>query len=154
MFLAILMAVLVFGAKAQGDELAPVKWTITLEEGEKPGTAALVCKADIDKTWWLYSQYIQGTGPLPTTITFTDKKKKFKCLGKATEEGEFKEGFDEMFEIDIKKFKDQAVFRQEIKYNPKKGADVNGHVLFMTCDDTQCLPPTEAAFSLKIEGTK
>ena len=53
--------------------LKPVKWTFSSNK-TSDSTANLYFKATIDQGWHIYSQYITGEGPIPTTFTF-DKSK-------------------------------------------------------------------------------
>ena len=55
--------------------------------------------------------------------------------------------FDNMFDVDVIKFKDKAIFTK--KFPIKKGVSLSGYVTYMTCDGEKCLPPTDVPFDLK-----
>ena len=55
--------------------LTPVKWTFSSSK-TSDSTANLYFKASIDPNWHVYSQFIEGEGPVPTTFTF-DKSKDY-----------------------------------------------------------------------------
>lgn len=144
--------------QVQAQELDPVKWEFaldsldsTLEEGE----FMLVFTADIEEKWYLYSQVIEGDGPLPTEFQFEEKDKGYELLGEVSEEGDVKEGMDAVFEIEIKKFANQAIFKQRVKLNKKKDrAEINGFVQFMSCDDSRCMAPKAEPYTFVLERTK
>jgi thiol:disulfide interchange protein len=143
LFLALVLAIV-----AQAQILEPVKWTF---EQEKVNDVeyVLIFKAKIDQGWYLYSQFVDPSGPVPTTFTL-EQKKNVTIIGKISETSpKIKEGYDEMFEMNIKKFSKEATFKQKIKLTGNEGK-VTGFVEFMTCDDEQCLPPQSIPFSFTI----
>lgn len=123
----------------------PVKWKseIIHLEGDQ---FELVFTATIQNGWSVYSMYLEGEdGPIPTTLNF-DQTKSFKSIGKAVESGKKKEGFDPIFEMNVIKFSEKYQLKQKIEvkdYNAK----IAGYLNFMTCDDEECLPPTDVEFS-------
>ncbi len=125
----------------------PVKWSSALNhvDGDQ---FELVFTASIQKGWSVYSMYLENEdGPIPTTLNF-DQSKSFKTLGKALEEGKKKEGFDPIFEMNVIKFSEKYQLTQKIEikdYNQP----VSGYLNFMTCDDEECLPPTDVEFSFQ-----
>lgn len=128
---------------ANGQILTPVKWSWTAEKINDT-EFNLKFHAKIDKTWAVYSQFIDEGGPVPTSINFTEGKH-FKLVGKANESKNVEEKMDKVFEMKIKKFHNYADFTQKIKIIDKT-KPIEGYVTFMTCDDTRCLPPTDIDF--------
>lgn len=126
-----------------GQILTPVKWTWTSEK-INDNEYNLKFHAKIDKTWAVYSQFIEEGGPVPTSINFTEGKH-FKLIGKANESRNVEEKFDKVYEMKIKKFHNYADFTQRIKILDKT-KPIEGYVTFMTCDDTRCLPPNDIDF--------
>jgi len=126
---------------------SPVKWTFSVEEISQE-EYQLVFRADIDKTWSVYSQYIDEGGPFPTTITYETEG--VNPLGDAEEFGEKKEGMDPIFEMHVIKFVDKKPYI--IRQNISKAdlSQVSGYLTFMTCDDTKCLPPTDIDFNFDL----
>ncbi|MFT4760392.1 MAG: thiol:disulfide interchange protein [Paraglaciecola sp.] len=133
--------------QAQSGLLDPVKWDMTVEK-TGGNTFDLLLKANIQKGWYVYSQFLEGEdGPVPTTL-YWDDNDVVKIIGKAAEESKDKvSGFDKMFKMDVTKFKKAFTMRQSVT-----AADLTkpltGAVEFMTCDDTRCLPPTEVPFKV------
>ena len=144
----IVVAVLLlhFGANAQ--ILDPVKWKTTFSPAGED-VYNLIFAATIEEDWTIYSQYLEGDGPVPTAFYF-DEGAHFELIDKNEEcEEHRKSGYDKVFEMDVTKFEIQAVFQQQIRIKDP-GQPITGYFEFMTCDDSKCLPPKEIDFSFNI----
>jgi thiol:disulfide interchange protein len=130
-----------FGLHAQ--ILDPVKWTQNLRQVDDTHFE-LILKARLDKDWSIYSQFIEGDGPIPTSFQFTPGDH-YELVGKTREEGDRHEGYDPIFEMEVIKFTREATFTQKIKVK-KFGVPIVGFLEFMTCDKERCLPPKEVDF--------
>ena len=126
----------------------PVKWQTSVEKVTDT-EFDLVVTANIDKGWHLYSQNVPDDGPIPTTFYFKDVENEYELVGKTTE-GEGHEVYDNVFEMNIKYFEKQAIFKQRIKLLTNNKITVNSSLEFMVCDDTNCLPPTEVDIKFEI----
>lgn len=126
--------------------LKPVKWSFSVEQAGNEAT--LLLKATIDKTWHLYSQDIPDGGPIPTNFKFTPSRD-YELESKVAEP-EAKVFRDPNFEMDLKYFEKEVVFRQKIKLKSAKSFTVKGTLEFMACDDKMCLPPNEIEFSFQV----
>ncbi len=122
--------------------VSPVSWEATVQKkSEQEYEVAFT--ATMKEGWVIYSQYLNlkedEIGPLPTTFFFDDSDS-FELVGKTSEEGKKKEGFDPVFEVNVAKFVEKPVtFRQTIRVSdPSK--IITGYVEYMTCDDMQCFP--------------
>lgn len=143
--LCIFLATIALTTQAQ--QAMPVKWTFDVQKIDKQ-SYELVITADVEDGWYLYSQYLESDeGPIATSFSFEGVE---ELVGKTSEAGQKKEGYDEMFEMNIVKFKNKVKFIQKIKVN-KKATSISGIVEFMTCDDTRCLPPTEVPFTVHLK---
>ncbi len=129
-------------------QLNPVSWTFesrVLGAGEYE----LVMTAELDPGWNIYSQYLESDdGPVRTTFYY-ELPEGVELLGKTSEEGHRKEGYDRLFEMNVVKFSGRVVFRQRVK--APAGAVVQGAVEYMTCDEERCLPPREVPFSIPLQ---
>ncbi len=144
------LVLLLVGWSASGQIVEPVKWSTEAQAlgGEE---YLLIFKARIDPKWAIYSQFIEGEdGPIPTSFTF-DEGDHYERLGRVEEGGPHrKEVFDPIFEMQLVKFYDEAIFKQKVKVR-EIDKPITGYLTFMTCDDTQCLPPTDVEFSFDLE---
>ena len=135
-----------------GQFFDPVKWEMALvEKGDN--NYQLTATARIDKGWYVYSQFVEDGGPIPTTF-YWDESDSYELVGKAEEESKGKvDGFDKIFEMDVIKYKDQVRFVQNIKTSDTS-APLTGALEFMTCDDERCLPPQEIPFEVNFASLK
>ena len=127
-------------------QLDPVKWTF---ESEKVSDTEydIIFTAQIEEGWSVYSPYLESNdGPIPTSFEFYNKD--LEAIGKAKEEGNRKEMFDELFEMNLIKFSKKARFIQRVKVNHSN--TVTGHLTYMTCDDERCLPPKDVNFEISL----
>jgi len=139
-----------FFTTTQAQIVIPVSWS---SEAEKVSDTEydLVFTATIDEGWTIYSQFVEDGGPIPTSLIF-EEGDHFELVGNAKEEGESKEGMDPIFNMNVKKFYNEAVFTQRIKVK-EAGAPIKVEVEFMSCDDERCLPPTTEDFTFNLETT-
>jgi thiol:disulfide interchange protein len=127
--------------------LSPVKWSF---EAKKISDTEydLVATAKLDKGWYIYSQFLVGDGPVPSSLTFKPTPQ-YQLVGKAAEVSDHKKsGFDKMFEMNITKFSDEVKFVQRVKVTGS--TDIKGSVNWQACDDEKCIPPTDKDFSFSI----
>jgi len=127
--------------------LEPVKWNFSSEQISDT-EFDLIFKADIDNTWHLYSQDIPMTPPA-TNFHF-EGNDNYELLGKTTEESEVIEEYDPNFEMVLKYFSFEAIFKQRVKLHSQSSVQVKGFLEFMCCDDTKCLPPTDVDFAFNL----
>jgi hypothetical protein len=126
----------------------PVKWSFG---SEKTGDNEYLINitADIEKGWYVYSQYLESAdGPVATSFVF-ENGEKVTLVGKTEETGTKHEGFDALFNMNIIKFSGKPVFKQKVK--AQQGSKVEGYLTFMTCDDEKCLPPKDVSFSIVLK---
>ncbi len=130
----------------------PIKWSGSIEQLDN-GNYRLNLTAQIKETWYLYSQFIEEDGPIPTEIGF-EEKAGIELAGKPTEEGpERISGFDAIFNIDVTKYKKQVTFSQEFKAEEELKI-LKGDVYSMACDDSHCLPPSSVSFLIDFANSK
>jgi DsbC/DsbD-like thiol-disulfide interchange protein len=127
----------------------PVKWTYTAKKiADK--TYELHLTATIDGNWHLYAQDA-GEGPEPTTISFTSNPL-ISFEGKVMEVGKQEKSYDKNFNSVLKYYARQVDFVQKVKVKSSVATVVKGTVMYMVCNDRQCLPPKEVPFSINIGG--
>lgn len=103
----------------------------------------------IQTGWYIYSQYLASDdGPVRTTIEFD--KDGYETIGKTDETGHKKEGFDEMFGMNVIKFSDEIIFTQKIKVNSNV-KNIKTKLNYMTCNNEVCLPPKDVNLDVFIK---
>jgi thiol:disulfide interchange protein DsbD len=129
-------------------QLSPVNWSFgkaSLNNQE----VDLTITANIDDGWYVYSQFLEDGGPVPTSITFESEG--VELIGKSTEKSEHrKEGYDDIFEMNLIKFGKKVDFVQKLKV-PAGTKSIKGFVTFMTCNNESCLPPKDVDFEIVLK---
>ncbi len=126
-----------------GQEKSPVSWSATLIS-TATNTYEVEVVATIQQGWFIYAVDTPEGGPIPTEVSL-DQSRDLEWVTEMAQVTEAKEGFDELFEINVKKMAETAVFRQTIK-TLSTYPSVSGTAYFMTCDGSQCLAPTTHTF--------
>jgi thiol:disulfide interchange protein len=127
----------------------PVTWNFSNKQ-VSDNEFDLILTASIDTHWHLYSQFIGEGGPVPTSFKFTPSPD-YVLVGKVTESPKPKKIYEKVFEMDVAFFETKAVFTQRIKLKAS-AVTIKGSLNFMTCDDSQCLPPESIDFSFDLKG--
>ncbi len=137
-------------AFARAQMYNPVKWSTSVEKVSDTEFDLLITAA-IEEGWHLYSLDVPENGPIPTSIQWEENKDQFRIVG-GPKEGEGHVEFDNVFEMNIKYFENEAVFRQRIEKITGEELVISGVLEFMVCDDTSCLPPTEVDLSFDLKN--
>lgn len=144
---AFLLVAVLFALNAISQIKDPVKWTTT---SRKSGSSyEVVITATLPKPWHIYSQTTGEGGPVPTSFKFT-KNPLVTFDGKVKEIGKLKEQYDKLFDTKVKYYGDKVDFVQSVKVRGNVKTNVNVTVEYMTCDDSQCLPPTKKTFNVSL----
>ncbi|MBL4654557.1 MAG: hypothetical protein JKY33_01875 [Bacteroidia bacterium] len=137
----------------------PVKWKFATEK-KTDKELELQFKVLIAEHWKVYGQDLDEGGPIPTTFYFKPSSK-YELVGEFTpdeagyvfgviEEPEGTQFYDQIFEMKLKTFSDEAIFRQKIKVRTKDEFKIEGYLHFMCCDENMCLPPAEIEFEFLV----
>lgn len=129
----------------------PVDWKFSVIDIEG-NEATLVITAHIEPGWHVYSQFIDEGGPIPTSFRF-DPDDGYELKGTVSESPKAISAFDPNFNMQIAWHKTRVDFRQKVKLN-EPVMTINGTLEFMTCNDTNCLPPEEVPFSIDIDASE
>jgi thiol:disulfide interchange protein len=129
----------------------PVKWNYSIEKSAN-NTYNLIFKAKIEDKWHLYSQDIPEGGPVATSFQFT-KSSDFKTIGKVKEYSDAESKYDASFDMTIKMFVNEAIFKQTIQPLSNNAFSISGTLQFMCCDNSRCLPPKDVDFNFSIPKT-
>ncbi len=128
-----------------------VQWKISVEQ--KGCEAYIVARVTMVPNWHIYAANLpKGAFSIPTKIEIT-KTKDFQVVGKVLEPKPHFEHDDEADE-DIYSHSGTVVLKQKINILTDKDFKVNGVFSFQTCDDSHCLPPHEAPFTVTVKGCK
>ena len=110
----------------------------------------IVFTGTIDEGWHVYSTDLPDGGPISATFN-TDKMEGLELDGKLTPQGKEIENYDKMFEMNVRYFENEATFIQKLKVTAANYF-IEGYLQYGSCDDENCLPPTNVEFSFSGKG--
>lgn len=134
-------------------ELEPVKWDYKVEKVSDT-EFILIFKANVDKGWYIYSQEAPSEESFaPTTyFEFQNAEGNYQLEGK-TSEPDVPTIYDKIFQEEVKKFKDEAVFKQRVTLINKGLKQIDVKVDYQTCDDSKCIP-SDFLFNFSLDGSE
>ncbi len=116
----------------------PVTWKVSSKKIDDK-KYEIIFDATIDKDWHLYSAEIPPGGPIPTTFIFNESDV-FSIEEGIKQEGESKKEHDDIFDMEIEYFSNQARFtKQIILNNENTGANVSGVIEYQVCFEDKCI---------------
>lgn len=145
-FFLLFWAILPFTTSFAQDQPVQYTWKANHLEDD---TFELIFKAKIAPGWYTYSMYLESyDGPIPTSVNFEggNATATEKATEKTSKSSNKISGFDKMFDMDIIKYKKDLTIRQVFKVKSINDK-VTGYLEYMTCDNSQCRPPTAVEFS-------
>jgi len=140
---------------SQAQVLQPAKWSYStsVTEANVGDEVELIFKAAIDKNWYLYSsEFPCEDGPIKTAFNFVPHSS-YQLVGGIMPVKPI-DKYDEIFECDVKIFKQTGEFRQKIKIlaAPLK---LTGESDYQVCSDLtgQCISSADDfSFDVKVSG--
>lgn len=152
--LILLLTVSVFMNRANAQLEFPedkVSWSFSVEQiGDE---ATVIGKITMVKHWHIYAAYLpKGSFLIPTEVNLTPSSN-FQLVGKLIEPKPILE-HDDITDEDLYYHSNTVYLKQKIKITSEKDFTLKGKFSFQTCDDTHCLPPHEAEFTVKVKGVK
>ena len=129
----------------------PVTWTNS-QKSVGNGELELELKASIQPGWHLYSTKLPEGGPVKTTFTFTQDSSRYKVIGDVVTATKPIKEHDQIFNMDLEFYSNEAIFLQKIKVLSSKPFDLKGIVEYQSCNNETCTLD-EHDFSFKIDGS-
>lgn len=127
----------------------PVSWTFSARQ-LSANSYEVHLTASMEEGWHVYSQTTPDGGPVPTRIEFT-KNPLLILKGEPVEKGDMDSHFEPLFGVQVKQYSDKVDFVQIVKTRAKVKTALSGKLVFMTCNDRECLPPATKTFSIAIK---
>ena len=98
--------------------------------------------------WHLYSQ-VQPDDAIAIPTGFKINNNPLLALeGQIKEIGKMQKFHDAKLEVSANQYADKVDFVQVVKLN--SGDKITGSIVYMVCNDRQCLPPKEVEFKIKL----
>ena len=129
-------------------QMDPVQWSFESQKVDD-NHYDLIITADVNDGWYIYSQNMEEGGPIPTSFFF-NVTPGFTPDGAPIEKGDKKEGYDEIFGMNVISLKGKVLFTQRIKLSGKVDK-VSGYLEFMTCNGEVCMPPKSVDFDIPLK---
>lgn len=142
---------MLFTGNLHSQILDPVRWSFSKEKLED-NRYELVFTAVIHDGWSIYGFDLEPGGPVATSIEFKERDD-YKLID-GLEHPSPVVKFDPNFNMDIPMFLGSISIRQIVEVVTGEPVNVRGELVYMACDDTQCLPPDYIDFSFSLEGAK
>jgi hypothetical protein len=130
---------------ANSQIIEPVKWSFDSKQNGKEVELNFI--ATIEEKWHLYDTYLPEGGPIATEIVFDDSTLFIKT-GELLKDPLPVEKFDNAFQLNVRYFSNKVTLTQKIQLPTDEPVEINGYVLFMSCDDETVCLPTKPAFHL------
>lgn len=118
------------------------------QKDNNDGTFDLIFKVKIDQPWYIYSTIEIEKGSMPTgfEINITDA---YEAVGKLKDVGTAKSKYEDAFKMDVLYFENETSFIQTIKRKTEKAFNVEGILIFQTCNGRECLiDEVDASFTI------
>lgn len=133
--------------------LEPVKWSHEVSKiSDTEYELNLI--ATIDYGWYIYSQENSGEESFApeTYFEFNNQKDNYELIGDTSEPVALPV-FDKIFQEEVVKFKDEAIFSQKVKLLKSDISQIEVFVQYQTCDDSKCIP-ADHLFKINLDGTE
>ncbi|MGV3529757.1 MAG: protein-disulfide reductase DsbD domain-containing protein [Flavisolibacter sp.] len=127
---------------------SPVSWSFSAKK-LNASTYEVHLTANIEEGWHVYSQGTPDGGPVPTSFSFM-KNPLVKTGGAAKEVGKLEQHFEPLFGVEVKQYSNKVDFVQLVTVRPGVKTSFAGTVEYMSCNDTECMPPARQRFSVAL----
>lgn len=153
LFLLALIAFFLFkdSYMVQSQEVNPVQWAYKVHKIDDV-TANIQIIAHIEKGWDLYDMHVPPGGPLPTVFHF-EPSKYYGLKGNIVASPKPKIIYDDIFQMDIGKWKDRVVFSQQIEVKHFAQFAIPVRIEYMVCNDVSCVP-LDHSLHISIDGSQ
>ncbi len=127
----------------------PVHWSTSQKQEDSQLT--VVFEATMDEDFHIYGLELPDGGPQKTQFTF-EALEGLEPVGDPTPvKGTLLSNFDPNFEMQVSYYAEKVSFAQTFKVTADAWK-LSGYVLYMSCNDEMCLPPTRYEYSLGSEA--
>ncbi len=113
--------------------------------------AEIVFDGQIDAGWHVYSTDLGDGGPISATF-HVDNISGAKVENNLFPQGKEISAYDRMFDMQVRYFENNAKFVQKLVLEGGP-YQIDGYLEYGSCNDENCLPPTQVEFSFKGESS-
>lgn len=145
-----ILSVLCITLVASAQSSKQVKWSISSKKiADKKYEIHMT--ATINSGWHMYAQEVGVEGPLPTVFSFT-KNPLVNMENKTKEVGKMIKVKEEVWGGIVNYYEKTVDFVQVVTLKGNVKTNLNGKVVFMVCNDRECLPPGEVEINVNVGG--
>lgn len=128
-----------------------VSWKFTVDQ--KGEEATIIGTITMVEHWHIYGFHLpDGVYTIPSALELKPSSN-FNLMGKVVEPKPIFE-HDDLADEDLYYHSNTIKIKQKIKVLTDKDFTLTGTFSFQTCDDSHCLPPHSADFTVKVKGVK
>ena len=125
----------------------PVAWTFSSEQ--KGDTVLLKFHAEMQSGWHLYDTGLPEGGPVSTSFSYEDSSS-VVFIGKLETSIPPEKVHDNNFNMDLRYYSNEVVFTRTVRVKTKDPFVLKGSVEYMSCNDENCISPTDQDFLFHI----
>lgn len=145
-----ILSVLCITLVASAQSTKQVKWAISSKKiADKKYEIHMT--ATINSGWHMYAQEVGVEGPLPTVFSFT-KNPLVTMENKTKEVGKMIKTKEEVWGGIVNYYEKTVDFVQVVTLKGNVKTNLSGKVVFMVCNDRECLPPGEVEINVNVGG--
>ena len=150
-FIVSTILLFITGIYIYAQKTEPVKWDTQINNSGRENFKEILFSAQISEEWHLFGLDLPEGGPHSTRFVF-DKIEGATLSGNLQSLDRSAEGYNSLFEMNLKYYNQYARFIQEIEIIPdSEKLLIEGHIEYQACNNVTCLPPTR--YNFKIEET-
>lgn len=127
-----LMFLMPLGTVVTAQAPSPVSWSTEVEKTSGNGWN-LKLTATMQPGWYIYSQYMDEGGPVPTVVTFSGHPQ-VALQDSVREVGVLKSAYEDVFMMETHYYREQVTFVQSMQVKGRLPVTVKGTVSYMVCD--------------------
>ena len=129
----------------------PVTWKHTTRtEGN---TLILELKATIESGYHLYALELPADGPQQTELTIEKLEGATADGDPRVTKGDLHTAYDQSFDMSLSYYENEVTIEQRFTLTDAAHYAIEGYVLYMSCNDENCTPPTRYELALLPDGT-
>jgi hypothetical protein len=136
--------------RATAQSSKQVQWNFEAKKIDSK-TYEIKMNALIGYGFHLYAQNVGVEGPQPTVFEFV-KTPLITLQGAVKENGKLIKKFETAWNSNVHYYEQTVSFVQLVKLKGNLKSNVAGHITFMVCNESKCLPPSTIDFKIPVGG--
>lgn len=150
--LTLLIIITMAATAAMAQTVQPVKWRISVKMTSKT-EGVVTIRAIVGQGWHLYGLDIPKGGPKPTSFNFS-KSEGIELAGGIAPSVKPEARQDAAFGMKLSQWSSNVNFTQHFRLKGNGQAKIDLAIVYMACNDENCMPPKTETFSVKVPAYK